>query len=137
MRSIHEDDQTAAHHERHSRLHGEQHAPQVGVDHRVELLLRDLREGSMGVYDRVGNDVSRRRYRAFTSLSRASIAAGLPASARTPEPLGPIAATASSSLCWSRPVTTTMAPFLTNSSATAKPIPCVPPVTTATFPSSE
>jgi hypothetical protein len=51
--------------------------------------------------------------------------------------LGPIFATASSSLRWSRPVMTTVAPCSANSLAIAKPIPAVPPVITATLPSSE
>src|SRR6266571_4482205 len=74
---------------------------------------------------------------AFTSLSSASISVRLDASALAPKLRGPISSTAlSSRSCW-RPVTTTVAPCATNSLAIAKPIPVVPPVTTATFPSSE
>jgi len=82
----------------------------------------------------LASTTSRRPCHALTSLSGASIAAGLPASARTPEALGPIFATASSILPRSRPVTTTVAPSATNSLAIAKPIPVVPPVITATLP---
>src|SRR5712664_3471174 len=51
-----------------------------------------------------------------------------------PETLVPIAFTASSSSFWRRPVMKTYAPSLTKSLAEAKPIPVVPPVTTATLP---
>ena len=51
------------------------------------------------------------------------------------EQFGPIAATASSSCAWRRPVMTTLAPCSTNSRAIAKPMPELPPVTTATLPS--
>src|ERR1700674_1511003 len=44
--------------------------------------------------------------------------------------------TASSSSFWRRPVMKTYAPSLTKSFAVANPIPSVPPVMTATFPSS-
>src|SRR5882762_11338754 len=46
----------------------------------------------------------------------------------------PIAFTASSSSLWRRPVMKTRAPSSTKSFAIARPIPSVPPVTTATFP---
>src|ERR1700687_3026692 len=51
-----------------------------------------------------------------------------------PETPLPIAFTASSSSFWRRPVMKTYAPSLTKSLAEAKPIPVVPPVTTATLP---
>src|SRR6266481_6250340 len=54
----------------------------------------------------------------------------------TPETLLPIAFTASSSSFWRRPVIKTYAPSLTKSFAVANPIPSVPPVMTATLPSS-
>src|SRR5258708_1523428 len=47
-----------------------------------------------------------------------------------------MAATASSSSFWRRPVMKTWAPSLTKSFAVASPIPSVPPVTTAILPSS-
>src|SRR5580700_6727445 len=50
--------------------------------------------------------------------------------------LVPIAFTASSSSFWRRPVMKTYAPSLTKSFAVANPIPSVPPVMTATLPSS-
>src|SRR2546427_1104741 len=53
-----------------------------------------------------------------------------------PETLLPIVFTASSSSFWRRPVMKTYAPSLTKSFAVANPIPSVPPVTTATLPSS-
>src|SRR6267378_4540289 len=52
-----------------------------------------------------------------------------------PETL-PIVFTASSSSFWRRPVMKTYAPSLTKSFAVDNPIPSVPPVMTATFPSS-
>src|SRR6266852_8619609 len=54
----------------------------------------------------------------------------------TPDTLLPIAFTASSSSFWRRPVMKTWAPSLTKSFAVVNPIPSVPPVMTATFPSS-
>src|SRR6202790_4398667 len=53
-----------------------------------------------------------------------------------PETLLPIVFTASSSSFWRRPVMKTYAPSLTKSFAVANPIPSVPPVMTATLPSS-
>src|SRR6202158_2273898 len=53
-----------------------------------------------------------------------------------PETLPPIFFTASSSSFWRRPVMKTYAPSLTKSFAVANPIPSVPPVMTATLPSS-
>src|SRR3984893_17035159 len=53
-----------------------------------------------------------------------------------PETLLPIVFTASSSSFWRRPVMKTYAPSLTKSFAAANPIPSVPPVMTATLPSS-
>src|SRR6266850_1652287 len=53
-----------------------------------------------------------------------------------PEMLLPIAFTAWSSSFWRRPVMKTYAPSLTKSFAVANPIPSVPPVMTATLPSS-
>src|SRR5258706_16426135 len=53
-----------------------------------------------------------------------------------PEMFVPITFTASSSSFWRRPVMKTWAPSLTKSFAVANPIPSVPPVMTATFPSS-
>src|ERR1700726_878444 len=53
-----------------------------------------------------------------------------------PETLLPIVVTASSSSFWRRPVMKTYAPSLTKSFAVANPIPSVPPVMTATLPSS-
>src|SRR5258706_3005345 len=53
-----------------------------------------------------------------------------------PEPLLPMVFTASSSSSWRRPVMKTYAPSLTKSFAVANPIPSVPPVMTATLPSS-
>src|SRR5713226_2198971 len=53
-----------------------------------------------------------------------------------PETLLPIVFTASSSSFWRRPVMKTYAPSLTKSLAVANPIPSVPPVMTATLPSS-
>src|SRR6266853_5942076 len=53
-----------------------------------------------------------------------------------PVTLLPIDATASSSSFWRRPVMKTSAPSLTKSFAVARPIPCVAPVMTATFPCS-
>src|SRR5713101_7165904 len=53
-----------------------------------------------------------------------------------PETLLPIVFTASLSSFWRRPVMKTYAPSLTKSFAVANPIPSVPPVTTATLPSS-
>src|SRR6266478_4854504 len=53
-----------------------------------------------------------------------------------PETLTPIAFTASSSSFWRRPVMKTYAPSLAKSFAAANPIPSVPPVMTATLPSS-
>src|SRR6266436_2694115 len=53
-----------------------------------------------------------------------------------PETLLPIVFTASSSSFWRRPVMKTYAPSLTKSFAVANPIPSVPPVITATLPSS-
>src|SRR6266849_7645906 len=53
-----------------------------------------------------------------------------------PETLQPIVFTASSSSFWRRPVMKTYAPSLTKSFAVANPIPSVPPVMTATLPSS-
>src|SRR3546814_4975687 len=45
-----------------------------------------------------------------------------------------IASTVSSSRCCPRATTTTRQPLRPSSSATARPIPCEPPVTTATLP---
>src|SRR5712671_3092385 len=53
-----------------------------------------------------------------------------------PETLLPIVFTASSSSFWRRPVMKIYAPSLTKSFAAANPIPSVPPVMTATLPSS-
>src|SRR6267143_3811516 len=53
-----------------------------------------------------------------------------------PETLLPIVFTASSSSFWRRPVMKTYAPSLTKSFAVANPIPSVPPLMTATLPSS-
>src|SRR5882724_1696720 len=53
-----------------------------------------------------------------------------------PETLQPIVFTASSSSFWRRPVMKTYAPSLTKSFAVASPIPSVPPMMTATLPSS-
>src|SRR5712675_1610198 len=53
-----------------------------------------------------------------------------------PETLLPIVFTASSSSFWRRPVMKIYAPSLTKSFAVANPIPSVPPVMTATLPSS-
>src|SRR6266852_4576313 len=53
-----------------------------------------------------------------------------------PETSLPIVFTASSSSFWRRPVMKTYAPSLTKSFAVANPIPSVPPVMTATLPSS-
>src|SRR3984893_245707 len=53
-----------------------------------------------------------------------------------PDTLLPIVFTASSSSFWRRPVMKTYAPSLTKSFAVANPIPSVPPVMTATLPSS-
>src|SRR5437016_2007150 len=53
-----------------------------------------------------------------------------------PETLLPIVFTASSSSFWRRPVMKTYAPSLIKSFAVANPIPSVPPVMTATLPSS-
>src|SRR5216683_5458864 len=53
-----------------------------------------------------------------------------------PETLLPIVFTASSSSFWRRPVMKTYAPSWTKSLAVANPIPSVPPVMTATLPSS-
>src|SRR6266850_834507 len=53
-----------------------------------------------------------------------------------PETLSPMVFTASSSSFWRRPVMKTYAPSLTKSFAVANPIPSVPPVMTATLPSS-
>src|ERR1700738_2115356 len=53
-----------------------------------------------------------------------------------PETLLPIVVTASSSSFWRRPVMKTYAPSLTKSCAVANPMPSVPPVITATFPSN-
>src|SRR5882724_10604871 len=53
-----------------------------------------------------------------------------------PETLLPMVFTASSSSFWRRPVMKTYAPSLTKSFAVANPIPSVPPVMTATLPSS-
>jgi hypothetical protein len=48
----------------------------------------------------------------------------------------PICLTASSSSAWRRPVMKTWAPSATNRRAVARPMPLLPPVMTATFPSS-
>src|SRR5258708_24195930 len=53
-----------------------------------------------------------------------------------PETLLPIVFTASSSSFWRRPVMKIYAPSLTKRRAVANPIPSVPPVMTATFPSN-
>src|SRR5882762_5913530 len=53
-----------------------------------------------------------------------------------PVAFGPIAATAASSSGWRRPVIKTRAPSVAKRLAVARPMPVVPPVMTAIFPSS-
>src|SRR5262249_10282334 len=84
----------------------------------------------------LANTTSTRPCFRFTVSYRRSRSARFETSPRTPMVLPPISLTAASSSACRRPVMTTLAPSATNRLAVARPLPLVPPVTTATFPAS-
>src|SRR6266404_2008881 len=84
----------------------------------------------------LANTMSRWPFFSFTTANRRSRSARFETSPCMPVMLVPICFTAPSSSLWRRPVMNTYAPSATNCRAVASPIPLLPPVTSATFPSS-
>ena len=132
-----QDDRRARGEQRERLLHGEEQTFDVCVEQQVEVLLG--RPGPAGRTRRCPRWRRPRPRRPFSDLIVAnsrSRSARLDTSPWTAVTLLPTRAAASSSSFWRRPVMKTCAPSATKRCAVTRPMPLLPPVMRAIFPSS-
>ena len=130
-----QDDRGAIRQQRQRLLHREQEAFHIDVEDRVIVLLSDLAEGAYFATPAFANTISSCPSPAGCAKRR-SRSPRFDTSPWTPVTLLPISLTAAANSGSRRPVMKTYAPSFTNCFAVARPMPLLPPVMRAIFPSS-
>jgi hypothetical protein len=116
-------------------LYREKHALHIAIKERVVILLRDLAHGGELRATGIREHNIELAFLALDLCEEALQIVNFETSPGTPVTFLPISAAAANSDS-RRPVMKTYAPSLAKSFADARPIPLLPPVTSATFPSS-
>src|SRR5262249_35198789 len=131
-----QDDRGAVRHQRKRLLHREKQAFHVDVEDRLIELLGYLAEGGIPRDAGVANTISSLPFSLLICAKRRSRSLRSDTSPWTPVTFLPISLTAAANSDSRRPVMYTYAPSLTNRFAVARPMPLLPPVISAIFPSS-